>query len=110
MALKRIDTSKVIESGCVVLGFEDSEFEVQVEDLTFIIAFVNKPNAPPIFTQREAPRKVRINFNNPNPLGGFVKFKAGTVAERELRLAMYWTSGEGNYLVAYTFSSEEVCQ
>src|SRR5215831_5370584 len=111
MSLERVGKAKVVASGTVVLGPDDNEFEIQLEDLIFIIAFVNNPDIPNrIYTERTAPKKVRISLNNPNPLGGFTKFKVGSLHDGELHFAMYWTSGGENYVASYTFSEKRAAQ
>jgi hypothetical protein len=110
MTLLRVGKSKVVAAGSVVLGADDSEFEITVEGLTYIIAFVNEEGRPSIFSDRVGPSTVRISYNNPNPLGGFSKFRVGTVGSFELHLAMYWTSGEKNHFVSYTFSVKGTAQ
>jgi len=115
MPVIRVGGEKIIESGCLAISEKDTEIEIQVGDLNFILVFVPGEGEPGIKGEPISNKLVRITLSNwYSPFGTGFKIPIGKLEDKELYFAItsHVAGDKDKYtrLLAYTFSLRELGQ
>jgi Domain of unknown function (DUF6864) len=116
MPVIRVGGEKIIESGSLALSDKDTEVELQVADLTFILVFVpGEGETPGLKGEPIGNKSVRITLTNwYNQLGSGFKIPIGKLQDKELYFAItsHLAGDKDRYtrLLTYTFSLRELGQ
>jgi hypothetical protein len=101
---RHLGKNAVVESGCALLGGDDSDFSIQIYDLTFTIAVTSGQSSGPVEPIRQSRDKMLIRISTWYSSSSVYKFKVGNLEENDLYLALYVEPIQNFHKITYTFS------
>jgi len=101
-----IGADSVIESGSIILSSGDSDFRIQISDLTFEIILKGGRSGGAVQPIAISPNKMQITISTFYTSNLAYKFKVGTLWNKELYLALIVETKQGAFVVTYTFTTK----